>query len=214
MLTSPEMTLRMTQEQRIVFGSRSSQILDNDDGTWNNGIPAQGQGHWKVTSKQRFINDNVYDSSSQMAIFDTGAMSCYLDDEFVDKVYDLIPGWKKDRKGYYMFPMKTVERIQRELQVALDFGGVPFVLEHLLDDGSTKYKNETDGEDYRRGVIQPKSIIKDGGWTGPDIIGRAVLVSMELNFQFPKHGQHLTSWKRKSKKSGIMSAHFGVAQGS
>ncbi|KAJ7242839.1 hypothetical protein B0H12DRAFT_839967 [Mycena haematopus] len=171
------MTLRMTQEQgSIVFGTRSSQILDNDDGTWINNIPAQGQDHWKITSKQRFINKTAYANSSQMAIFDTGAMSCYLDDEFVDKVYDLIPGWIKDQKGYYMFSVKNAARGP---EVALDFGGVSFELEHLLDDGSTKYRNETDGEDYRRGVIQPKSIIKDGGWTGPDIIGRAVLISME-----------------------------------
>ncbi|KAJ7242847.1 aspartic peptidase domain-containing protein [Mycena haematopus] len=199
---SPEMTMQMNHKLgAIVFGTRPT---DDTGSPWFTDIPVQGGDHWQVESKMRVLDGHQTVNRSNSAIFDTGCGNCYLDDSFVSRLYEKIPSSIINDNGYYVVP-----RNQAALpQVDLDLGGHLHRLD-IVDSHSAIYSR--DGIDYRRGVIQPKSLI---GWTGGDLIGRvrysAVLFSLELNLQFPENKDHKLSWRRKAigfmeirKDSGI-----------
>ncbi|KAJ7016135.1 hypothetical protein C8F04DRAFT_1203191 [Mycena alexandri] len=184
------------QYSYITFGRRPVFTDGSSPARWHNHIPLLGYDHWMFASNMKKLNGKEYEYSSGTAELDTGAASCYVDDNFVKDYYALIPGCTTRRLGsasYNVIPVKTTATPR----VELDIGGHLFTLERWhLPQAATQTIGSTT---YYVGAIQPKSLLMSAGaaYQGPDIIGRVALVNMEVVFQVPKVGSHTMSWRRK-----------------
>ncbi|KAF8144287.1 aspartic peptidase domain-containing protein, partial [Mycena galopus ATCC 62051] len=199
-LTSPEMTIMLGRDSgRITFGMRPSWQTDNPaDQQWSKNIPVVDTDHWcnlwMVTSPKKRLNGEEILTPGGLAIFDTGTPFCWLDTEIVEKFYRQVPHKKHVATGIFLIPKNFVEYPSFELQLGEEDD--MFQVSTFFD---SHYKLDADqgAIGYQAGAIQPKSLISEYG--GPDIIGRVVLINMELNLQFPPGSSdtHKVAWRQK-----------------
>ncbi|KAK7029716.1 hypothetical protein R3P38DRAFT_2775098 [Favolaschia claudopus] len=130
----------------------------------------------------------------------------FVDDEFAQDCYVKIKGARRRedpnaQPGYYVVPQKA-DNDPPWPTVELSIGGPMMALElwTLPEMAMTHVGTEL----YHFGAIQPKSLLFSSSrvsWTGPDVIGRVLLVSMEVVFQMPEDGPHTISWRTKPTKA-------------
>ncbi|KAJ7703861.1 hypothetical protein B0H16DRAFT_1482766 [Mycena metata] len=124
-------------------------------------------------------------------------------------MYDLIPGSFYDARptqsssrpfGVYLIPLGVTQDMPT---VQFDVGGALFTLEEFFLSREQTATLLFSGKYYVTGPIQSKENLypeMSRPYTGPDIMGRVALMSMELVCQFPKDHPHSISWRRKVKR--------------
>ncbi|KAJ7788312.1 hypothetical protein B0H14DRAFT_3504310 [Mycena olivaceomarginata] len=158
----------MPANSYITFGRRPVFVNSPNTGRWHNHIPLLGHDHWMFASNTKKLNGKEYKYSSGTAELDTGAVFCYVDDDFVKDYYAQIPGCTTKRLGTALYNVIPVTATATP-QVELDIGGHLFTLERWhLPQAATQTVGSTL---YYVGAIQPKSLLMPAGgvYRGPDL---------------------------------------------
>ncbi|KAJ7703862.1 aspartic peptidase domain-containing protein [Mycena metata] len=209
-LRSPEFVVTLAPTSGcITFGVRAIYDSPEHFGPWSNNIPVAGEAHWRVPSTRKLLNGKEYAYENGSVILDTGAAFCYMDPKFAKDLYDLIPGSFYDSRpkssssrpfGVYLIPLDVTQEIPT---VQFDVGGALFTLEEFFLSREQTATLLFNGKYYVTGPIQSKENLypeRSRPYTGPDVMGRVALMSMELVCQFPQDQPHSISWRRKDRR--------------
>ncbi|KAJ6602941.1 aspartic peptidase domain-containing protein [Mycena sp. CBHHK59/15] len=202
-LHTPEVTMLLGETKgSFVLGRRPTFRLPAGGkfGDWHENIPVVGN-YWTVSSKTKTINGKTYPNAHGDASLDSGSTLCYVDDEFAEAFYKYIPGSYSDESRHKTWYLPIDSSANPE--VFFEIGGATMRLQHFHIPGATPILGRG-GRRFYHGAIQKKSTLfkfSDAqnmhAYTGPDILGRVLLINMQVVLQMPADGKDTISWRAK-----------------
>ncbi|KAF7325014.1 hypothetical protein MKEN_00543800 [Mycena kentingensis (nom. inval.)] len=203
-LVSPEMTIQLSPTKgRFAFGRRKETISTSNFGRWSGEAPHDGacsDAFWALKCPRRVVGEKEFSTPFGHVVFDSGCGSVYIDDDAAKHFYSLVPSAMKEG-NYYYIPVPA-QRGTKSPAISWILQGQTttqtLMLTQLLHDRlSPTVRFGPSNASHIRGIIQSKKSIGPNGFIGPDIIGRAGLIYLEVNFKFPVGHTATVSWRSK-----------------